>query len=233
LTALLTEQPAAVTERSGRRFGFRTRAGAAVVGMALLLTGCAAGQRAQTSTETPVVDGIATQSGNIDIRDASIAAPTGNNYPAGSSATLTLVFINNGTSPDELTGVTTSAATKVVLYPNGTAAALAALSSTPSASAGDTPTSSTPTSSSPTSSAATTNTAIVLPPAEDVPVGLDTTQPAIQLEGLTQALFPAQPVVLTFTFQDAAPLTVTLAVHLTASAPNAPTLAVTHATSDE
>lgn len=109
-----------------RRWGFRPASrgigfGLTVVAAAVLaLTGCAAGQHAQTVAQAPAIDGISADSGSVGIRDAGIAAPAGEpSYGTGQSAPLQLVLINNGTASDSLTSVTSPVATSVVLSLTG------------------------------------------------------------------------------------------------------------------
>ena len=233
---------------------------AAIAAAALLLTGCAAGQRAQTAVESPVVDGVFANVGKINIRAASVSPPTGNFYPVGSNAKLNLVLINNGGTDDILTSVTAvlpangkPAASSVVFYANAAAAkpSQAATSVTPSGavttsssapgSASTSPTPASPTLASPTPAApatasptpaatptATPEDGIKIAAGGTVQVGLSDDSPIIALVGLTDKLYPATSITVTFTFANNGSTTFTLAVHLTTGAVSAPSLEVTH-----
>lgn len=96
--------------------------GAAVAATALALTGCAAGQQAQTAEQTSVVDGTAFQAGTIDLRDVGLRAPGAAAYAKGSSAFLEGVMINGGRSTDDLVSVSSPQATGVELYSDGVTA---------------------------------------------------------------------------------------------------------------
>ena len=168
------------------------RASAAGVVTALALTGCAAGQRAQTAHEFSVVDGISADVGTIGLRNAGVthpASPSG--YPANSTATLTLVLVNNGSGPDQLVSVSTNAAKTVALTP-----------AAPPSGAVATP------------AAATPANAITIPARGMVPVGSATGNAEITLGGLSSALVPGQTISVTFVFQNAGTLATQLAVKL-------------------
>jgi copper(I)-binding protein len=91
-----------------RRLG--TAAGSAAAGL-LVLTGCAAGQDTQTTAQTPSIDGIQAEAGNIAVRAAGIASPSsGASYPKGGTAALRMVLINRGDQADKLVSVSSPAA---------------------------------------------------------------------------------------------------------------------------
>lgn len=94
--------------------GRRLAALALIVAGALALAGCADGQRAQTAIETPAVDGVGASVGPIDIRNLSVAAPSGG--AAYLSATLLGAIINNSGTDDELVSVTTESAASVAIF---------------------------------------------------------------------------------------------------------------------
>jgi copper(I)-binding protein len=93
--------------------------GALVVGVmaaALALTGCGAGQLAQTSEQVASVDGANAMVGAISIRDAVIQfrAPQGSSvYPIGGSAPLQMTIVNSGPQADRLVSATSPVATSV------------------------------------------------------------------------------------------------------------------------
>jgi copper(I)-binding protein len=223
-----------VLKQSPSRRGPIGRAGAVVLGTALsalLVAGCAAGQDAQTVNQRPPIDGASAAAGNIAVRAAGLAAPRGTFYAKGDPAQLELVLVNNGTSDDTLTSVTSPAAGGTQF---GTADSSAGTSgspsdsSSPSASSSDSSSSSASDSSSASSSAsasssssAATSTPIPLPHGGSVMIGYGN-GPTVTLTGLTQSLYPAQTVPVTLTFGSGASVTLTLAVKLASSVPSAP-----------
>jgi copper(I)-binding protein len=183
---------------------------------ALVLTGCAAGQRAQTAIETPAVDGVGASVGAIDIRNLSIAPPVGG--AAYTSAQLQGAIINNAGTADELVSVTTSAAKSVGIFDSSAAAFAASTSpSTPASTA----------SSSAASSAATTGSTgtLAVPAGRLVSIGGGSADdPVIRLTGLTKPLQGASLISVTFTFKNAGSVTLQIAVHVPTSPVTAPTL---------
>ena len=215
----------------------RVGVGAALaVGALLVIGGCAAGQDAQTAEETPVVDGVSANVGDIALRAVTVAPPPDRNYARGSDATLQLVIVNGGSTDDQLTGVATPAATEVRMFANA-AAAPGATSGSPGSTASTTPsgtpsspgttTSAPPTSSPASSSPPATISRVNLPAGQAVPFGYSPDQPVIQLHNLTEQLFPAQTIPLTFQFGNSGTVTFTAAVHLTEGPSTTPTVDVT------
>lgn len=85
---------------------------------ALALMGCSAGQITQTDSQVAAVDGTSGDLGNtIALRDAQIPYPSNPNgtYPAGSIVPVLVSIINQGDSTDELVGVTSPAASQVLV----------------------------------------------------------------------------------------------------------------------
>ena len=187
---------------------------AAAAGAALLLTGCAAGQRAQTSVEVPVVDGVQASVGAIDLRALTIVTPANGSYPSGGSAALQLYIVNNG-APDQLVSVSSSAAKAATL----STSAATEFSIPPSAA--------------PSSSSSAAQPAIPLASGETTVVGVAAADPQITLKGLDAALYPAMSIPVTFTFATAGSVTVQVSVHLSTGPVNAPTLATSHDTDDD
>ncbi len=99
----------AVTARSLLRHRLLTAGAAACLAVAVL-TGCAAGQRAPTSSEISVVDGVNADIGSIALRNIGLAAPTAATYKVGDDAQLVLAIANNGQTADQLTSVTSKVA---------------------------------------------------------------------------------------------------------------------------
>ncbi|HEY3715624.1 MAG TPA: hypothetical protein VGL39_13955 [Jatrophihabitantaceae bacterium] len=216
---------------------------AAAAGALLVLGGCAAGQRAQTADETPVVDGVAANAGSIALRAVTVTAPAASGYAKGSNATLQLVIVNSSLSNDQLIGISTPVAADARMFADEAASTFtppptptdttsttptdttgststdttsATPTSTPTDTTGTTPTS-TPTdttSATPTETAAPTLSAIDLPAGRATSIGYTPELPVIQLEGLTRELFPSQAFPITFQFAKAGSVTFTVAVHL-------------------
>ena len=158
--------------------------------MPLIVSGCAAGQRAQTANEYSVVGGTTATIGSMGIRDAGISAPkVAAGYLAGANATLTMMVVNIGDSADALVSVST---------PNAASATLAA-----------------PKSAAPTTTAAAGGAASIVVPANGaVPIGLGAGSGTITLKKLKYRLVPGQSVPVTLTFQSAGAVTVMMPVML-------------------
>lgn len=95
------------------------------LGLALLLSGCGAGQITQTDTQVAAVNGASGNIGAMAVRGAQLAFPAGSAqgvYAPGSDATLIVTIVNTGVTADTLTGVSTPAAVGVTIdgSPTGT-----------------------------------------------------------------------------------------------------------------
>lgn len=221
-----------------RRLGAGLAAGAVA---ATLLTGCAAGQVAQTVDQYPVVDGGAANAGQLSVRNAGIAPPADvGGYAKGSNATLQLVVINGTNKDDQLISVSTPVAGNVVLSAVGMPAGLSVatssesesvsqspsttVSGTPSASgsASGASTSSTSPSASASGSGAAASTPIQVKADQAVQIGFSVIGPNIVLTGLTSALVPSQTVPVTFTFASGASVNIALPVKLSSASPSRP-----------
>jgi copper(I)-binding protein len=177
---------------------------ALTIGLALALTGCAAGQRAQTASEYSVVDGASATIGQISIRDAGVQAPDSvSGYTTGSNAQLVMTIVNNSESSDQLVGVTTTISDDVV----------------PSVSTGgDAPTSTATPSASSSASDAQTLASLVIPAGKAIKVGRgDNHDPILTMTNLKSALIAGTTVTVTFTFKQAGTTTVVLPVKLLAN----------------
>jgi copper(I)-binding protein len=125
---------------------------AATVGVLLLspvaLSACSAGQITQTGTQVRDKAGAQAQVGDISIREATLAYPTGGSYSSGDDAALEMAIANNGSQDDTLTKV------------SGTGFSSAVFTAVPTSSATGTPTgttaSGTTAGSSPTGAPTTT-----------------------------------------------------------------------------
>lgn len=102
--------------------------------VAVAVSGCAAGQQAQTVEQTSVVDGVGFQAGMVDLRDVGLRAPSGSSYAAGGNGYLQGVIINNARAEDELVSVTSNVADSVEIFANGVDA-VSGLAPTPTATA--------------------------------------------------------------------------------------------------
>jgi copper(I)-binding protein len=89
---------------------------AAIAGTALL-TGCGAGQQAQTASKEPSVPGVNANLGTVLLRNVQIGYPDreSRSYPRGATAPLEVRIFNSGTDPDALVGVRSDAADQVLL----------------------------------------------------------------------------------------------------------------------
>jgi hypothetical protein len=203
---------------SGRRTAAVT--GTLGIGLAaatLALGGCAAGQQAQTAQQVPTTDEIQVTVGNLDIRGIAVQPPTGNYYAKGGYAPLTMVIVNNGPHPDQLTKVSSSMFTGW-----GTVAGTSAVQ--PSATPSSVPDTGSllPTEASPSSSSTTTPTTSTKPvtvaPYRRISFGVPEATSELVITGFTHAVYPATPLRMTFTFRNAGSVSITVPVQ-TSGAP--------------
>jgi copper(I)-binding protein len=177
----------------------RTRGLRAVLvagGIAVLLAGCAAGQVTSTAEIVPVVDGALATVSSMDLRAIAVAPPTDRSWAEGSSAPLQMFLINNSATPDQLVKVSTDRSASVQVLARGGVEASAA-------------------------SSAQQAQPIDVPGDESVSVGFDPGNPQVVLTGLTENLFPAQTISVTFQFAKAGSVTTNVPVRLT-SPPSSP-----------
>ena len=176
----------------------RTRGLRAVLvagGIAVLLAGCAAGQVTSTAEIVPVVDGALATVSTMDLRAIAVAPPTDRSWAEGSSAPLQMFLINNSATPDQLVKVSTDRSASVQVLAQGVQASAA--------------------------SSAQQAQSIDVPGDESVSVGFDPGNPQVVLTGLTENLFPAQTISVTFQFAKAGSVTTNVPVRLT-SPPSSP-----------
>ena len=177
----------------------RTRGLRAVLvagGIAVLLAGCAAGQVTSTAEIVPVVDGALATVSTMDLRAIAVAPPTDRSWAEGGSAPLQMFLINNSATPDQLVKVSTDRSASVQVLAQGGVQASAASSAQQAQS-------------------------IDVPGDESVSVGFDPGNPQVVLTGLTENLFPAQTISVTFQFAKAGSVTTNVPVRLT-SPPSSP-----------
>lgn len=87
------------------------------IGLAVLLTGCGAGQLTQTASQAPAVNGASGDAGPIAIRNAQLAPPNNaqGTYEPGSQARLVVTIVNKGLSEDTLVKITSPAAESITI----------------------------------------------------------------------------------------------------------------------
>lgn len=95
------------------RAGARWAAALTLAGLAL--TGCGAGQDAQTSDKVPAIDGINVSAGDLVLRDLHVDFSEPGGYPEGGSAALRVWIANDGGEAVTLEGVTSPDAAAVTL----------------------------------------------------------------------------------------------------------------------
>jgi periplasmic copper chaperone A len=174
-------------------------------GIAVLLAGCAAGQVTSTAEIVPVVDGALAQVGTMALRAVAVSAPSDRSWAEGGSAPMQMYLVNNAATPDQLVSVTSNQSASVDLFPHG-----GVLSS----------------GSSEASSSQQQSTSIAVPGSQSVSIGFDPGNPQVVLTGLTQNLFPAQTISVTFQFAKAGSVTAKVPVHLTSPPSATPTFNV-------
>lgn len=119
LTAVTAASPVSSTRRRRRLVSVAALA----AGAAIILSGCSAGQLAQTATQVAAINGNTAEVGNIALRNVHIVYPGSGDATIntkGGRAALALSIINTGeTVPDELTGVTTDLGTAKITSADG------------------------------------------------------------------------------------------------------------------
>lgn len=92
-------------------------AGAVALTGLLALSGCGTGQLAQTANQISAVNGVSTELGEVQIRDARIAFPPRASgatlYPAGGVAPLEVTLVNSASTADRLIRVSSPGAPAV------------------------------------------------------------------------------------------------------------------------
>ena len=169
-------------------------------GIAVLLAGCAAGQVTSTAEIVPVVDGALATVNTMDLRAIAVAPPADRSWAEGTAAPLRMFLINNSADPDQLVKVSSDRSSSVQVVAHGGVEASAS-----------------PPAAQPTQS-------IDIPGDESVSVGFDPGNPQVVLTGLTENLFPAQTITITFQFAKAGSVTTRVPVSLTTPPSNPPTI---------
>ncbi len=177
----------------------RLRLAPAVLGLGAVvaLTGCAAGQQAETAKQVAAIFGANGDVKNMAVRNATMTFPSGEPvYPKGATAPIDVVLINEALADDRLVGVRSSYAASArvsgqTVIPGGTRLYSDGLPPgvSPESKAGSEPAQS--------------------GPADPPPVGpVQRPQVNIALVGLTQAIRPGVTIPVTFTFAKAGSVTV-------------------------
>lgn len=149
---------------SRQRHSLRFATAAAGVGIALVLSGCGAGQISQTAGMEPAVNGAEGDVGPVAVRNIQFAYTPHGAYEKDASVALTGALVNSAQSDDELVSVTSKAGQVEI---NGDKKLVAGRSLLIEVPAGGVPTSSShassaspaTTTSAPTSGAATSGSA--------------------------------------------------------------------------
>ncbi len=163
------------------------------LGAVMALTGCSAGQDADTSEVNAAVFGDNVQAKSIAVRDAVLAFPEGEaHYPKGSSAPMDVVLINKANAVDRLIGASSPYAESVRITGETTIPGGTRLHSN-----GESP-----------ESQESTSTAQQPSSASEQPSGpVQRPQVNITLVGLTQTIRPGTVVPVTLKFQQAGEIT--------------------------
>jgi hypothetical protein len=165
-------------------------------GIAVLLAGCAAGQVTSTAEIVPVVDGALATVSTMDLRAIAVAPPADRSWAEGGSAPMQMFLINNSATPDQLVKVSSDRSASVQVVARGGVQA----SPPPGAQQSQ---------------------SIEVPGDDSVSIGFDPGNPQVVLTGLTENLFPAQTITVTFQFAKAGSVTTRVPVRLT-SPPSSP-----------
>jgi periplasmic copper chaperone A len=172
----------------------------------VFVAGCAAGQRAPSSSEISTIDGVNANIGSMQVRNLGLAAPPTNaGYAVGDAAQLVFAMVNTAPRDDQLISVTSPVAGSATSSPVGKVATLA------SAVARRQPQAFIP---------------ISAPPGELVPVGYGSPAASVTLVGLTKPLISGQTLIVTLGFRDAGTKTIQIAVQLGEGASATPTVNV-------
>jgi copper(I)-binding protein len=189
---------------------------------AMLLSGCAAGQIAQTAQEQPTLDAVHAHVGSIQLT-AYLQAPDGVPcYLPGSAVPLALVLVNSGQNPDNLASITSSRFSASTVAANSADAAKVVSSAAGTGSCGGTAAPASPAGGGGNPAGLPQPTSVpTLTAGSSVQLGINdsgqdlSANPVVILEGLQGGpLYPGQSVPMTFTFAKAGSVSVTVPVHL-------------------
>jgi len=178
---------------------------------AMLLTSCAGGQHAQTADQTPAIDGTNGAVGPLSLHIVAVQSPLNGTtiYPAGAAARMSLAIVNNGAADDTLTNISTPAATGWGVYGSDAEAEAVA-----SAAVSPAPTPSGSASASVAPGLPNGATSVTIPAGNSVSFGAPVSTQVLMLLGLTDILHTGNSVLITFTFQRAGAVTLSVPVQL-------------------
>ncbi|MEV4240823.1 hypothetical protein AB0J47_37260 [Nocardia sp. NPDC049737] len=204
----------AVTASTGARRRMVSVA-ALAAGAALVLSGCGAGQVAQTATQVAAVNGNHADIDRISLRNVHIVFPAaGTDYTnaKGGKAIIALSAINNGeTVTDELTSITTDLGTVKITPPAGASAFQIAPQQTVVAATSPAAKSDEH-GATPSSTAAPATSAAPGSASEKTPVDPEKKPGLIEITGLTKDITPGLTYAVTFNFKQNGTVTVQVPV---------------------
>jgi copper(I)-binding protein len=128
----------------------------AVVGIALALAGCSAGQISQTASMEAAVNGSNANIGAIAVRDIQLAYPEHGVYQAGEQALILGSIVNSGQNADELLSISSPEGEVVVSGDKSLAPGRSLIAELPAGGITRTPVATTPSAPATTSGAPTT-----------------------------------------------------------------------------
>jgi copper(I)-binding protein len=190
--------------------------------VALGIAGCSSGQVTQTDSVQPAVNGNQGNVGDVALRDVLVAYPESGAYDMGDDAPLTLTIVNTGGMDDELTSVSSPAATKVELMGKGALPARSGLqviipeepteTSEPATSEPSATESAPPSESSEPSSETSAPETTSSEPSETETAPEDVGTMSLVLTGLTKDLPIGKNVPVTFVFAKAGEITLNVPI---------------------
>lgn len=201
---------------------------ALAAGVALVLSGCSAGQQAQTAAEVAAVNGNSADVGTVALRNVRILLPQSEEYTnaTGGKALLAFTVINNNAAKaDELSSITTDLGTvmitpaDVALPPNQAVVAAgprAVHESSPTSSAAST------SAAAPASGVAAQPSTTSAAPSSVAPQAASTgaaqSEPIlVEIDGLTKDLTPGLTYPVTFNFKEAGTVLVNVPIDAAAT----------------
>lgn len=206
----------ATTASQARRSAVRRSAvavAALAAGAALALSGCSAGQIAQTARQVSAVNGNTADVGDVALRDVRILLPQSEQYTnaKGGKALIAFSVVNDGASqPDELSSITTDLGT-VKITPADTTLEPGRTVVAGGPKAMQSATSATSASAAPTSAS--------VAPSAPAQAGVDgkpttgaSTPILVEISGLTKDITPGPTYPVTFNFKQAGTVEVNVPV---------------------
>lgn len=202
---------------------------ASAVASALVLTGCATGQIAETAQEQATLDGVHGRIGDVTLV-AYLRAPFGSPcYLPGASVPLSLMVVNTARQPDTLVSISSPRFAGMTVAASGDDASKVITAESGTGTCGGT---AAPVTAAPTAPGSLPQ-ATTLPTVEantKVDLGISTvdgatdlgSNPVVLLQGLKGGpLYPGNSVQVTLSFEKAGTLTLAVPVQLSVVAPNA------------